>query len=139
MINKIKKFVGKYIKFSTKFVAPIILEEQNRDVIKEKIHSEIKKSVDAKNEKLDKEVNSHNVFIDELIKCHLGQSYNSVAEMQINFEICNKKWLKYCRDVNGRSKIISLNKNAFKDNVQRILKEHELEKQMRNLLKPKVV
>ena len=113
MIQKIKKYIKWFFGKKEKFISPAIADEINKEVTDKLV---------AKQEKIKREVLPHEKFLNDLIFAHLGKPHNTHIEMQTSFDICDKKWRKYVRDINSTSKDISLNKTAFKDNIVRILK-----------------
>ena len=133
-MNKVSKFIKKYIKFSKGFVAPIVneqllKEESDRQAV---IRSEVEKKVQQKNDAINKEADRHNEYLTDLLKSCLGKPYASKFDLDTSIEIHNRKWLKYRKDVNNSTKVINLTKDAFKDNVKRLMEEIRVNKAIKD-------
>lgn len=99
--------------FSRKFIHPVVNEKLS-NAIDDKIAARVRQQQDLTRE--------HEIVLNDIIKTYFSKKYESVDTMKVAFDLSNNKWQKICREVNGKSKLINLNKNAFKNKVEIIIK-----------------
>jgi len=111
MIKKLKSFFKKL--FSKKFVHPVVNEKLS-NAIDDKISKRIEKQNDL--------AKDYEIVLNGIVKTYVSKQYESVDTMKVAFDLSNKEWNKICKEVNGKSKLINLNKNAFKNKVEFVIK-----------------
>ena len=129
--NKIISFLKKT--FSKDFVAPIVTETNLPQTEKKIIDEAIKKKkdeIDIKYKEREKEVNAR---LNGLLQSYLGKPYQSQGDMKIAYDIHQRQWLEYVRKSNSTSRFGKIKKDAFKQNVVRILLEYEQKEKIKEL------
>lgn len=111
--HPIKKFLDKFRK--KPFVTPIINDDVN---------DEITRKLKAREAYVAESSKVHEKYLNELLATYFKREYTNREDMAIAFQICNKKWLKHCRDTNGSQKDFNLHKDTFRMNVVNILNKN---------------
>lgn len=109
-IRKIKDWLKKT--FSAKFVHPIVIQ---------KLDTALDDKIKRRAKDQDKEIEKQDEILAQYLKSYFGKQYKDQAEMSFAFGVVNKQWEKHCRNVNGTSRLIRLNKNAFKSKVKLVI------------------
>lgn len=117
----LKKF-AKWFKslFSTKFITP---------VVNEKLNTAMEDKMKRWRNEYQKQKNSHDQTLADFLRTYFDRTYVSDSEMDVAYDVANRAWKKYCREVNSTSKYITLNKDAFEKEcvkfVERVRAKHE--------------
>jgi len=112
MIKNIRRIFKKW--FSFKFKHPAVDETLNT-AINDKIASRVKLQ--------EAETKIHTDTLNSYLKTYFSKQYESPEMMKLAFDTTNKKWLNLVREVNGTSKLINLKKDAFKNQVELVIKK----------------
>lgn len=124
-MKKIISFIKKYISFSSNFVHPEITNVVTPDIskVKEDLQKEINTKIEkVKAEKMDK-IKPHLKVLNDYLVTYFQTKYTTDLEIQTAYNLLNKKWIAYIKDVNSRSRTVThLNKDTFKNEVIRVIK-----------------
>lgn len=103
-----------------KFVHPVVNEELS-NLITDELGKRRTKQVE--------ETEKHNEVLNGYLRTYFSTHYNDTTEMALAFELSNKKWKRYCRDVNATSKLINVSKEAFSNRVKMTINQLKENKQ----------
>ncbi len=111
MLKKFLKFLKKF--FSAKFIHPIVDEKTN---------TAVDDKINAWRKQYDKLTQENEVVLRNLIRTYFDKAYESDAEMEVAYGVCNKTWCRHVRLINSTSKIISLDKMSFENGAKEFIK-----------------
>ncbi|MES2592397.1 MAG: hypothetical protein V4608_10960 [Bacteroidota bacterium] len=111
MIQKIKKFLKTI--FSARFTHPVVNEK-----LSTAIDDKLKKRVKEQGVEIDK----NTLLLNSYLRTYFSKQYETPELMRHAFDVTNKEWQKHCRNINSTSKLINLDKEAFKKRVQLTIK-----------------
>ena len=102
--------------FSKNFIVPIV---------NERLATAIDDKIKARHKKQEALIDKHQAVLNGYLITYFKHKYANNEEMAIAYIEVNKLWVKYCRDINSTEKLINLNKNAFKTEVDKVLNKIE--------------
>lgn len=113
LFKRFRKWLKKYIHFSKNFIHPEIDNKLNT-VVEDKIKS-WRSEYEKKKEEHDQKLKS-------FLRTYFDREYASELDMQVAFDTINNQWKDYVREVNSTSKVITLSRTAFTDEVKAFIK-----------------
>jgi len=105
---------------SVAFVHPVV-HEGFRGAIDQKIKDNTKKQ--------DELIKIHTEHLNSLLATLFSRTYESSMDMRIAYELLNKEWKKYCKEVNSTERLINLKHGAFTERFKQVI---ETTKQNKN-------
>ena len=121
ILLKIKAFLKKHISFSKDFIHPVINENLS----------------DAIDDKLTKRKVAQGIAIDihtQTLNNYLHTYFSKLQGLTpqqaiLAYDIANRNWRKYVRNINSTNKLINLNKDAFEIQVKKVLEKMKVERE----------
>lgn len=98
------------------FVHPVV-NDGFRDAIDHKIQSNKKQQDDL--------IKIHNEYLNSLLQTLFSRNYNSSMDMRIAYELLNKEWKKYCKEINSTERLINLKHGAFTEGFKQIIQTNK--------------
>lgn len=137
-MKKIIAFISKYISFSKYFIHPEVLNHTTPDLVE--VNKDLQKKVEVKIEKeRDKKMEAikpHLKVLNEYLVTYFQTPHKSQEAMRIAYHVINNDWIKYIKGVNSSVNYFThLNKDSFKNEVQRVVKQLKLNKEKENGIK----
>lgn len=108
-MKKIIDFFKKNVSFNWRFVHPVIDTE---------LDHAIDDKLKARRMKQAEEIEKHNDILNGYLRTYFSKRYADNQEMAIAFDLTNKKWKSYCKNINKSNKLVNLRNTMFEERVR---------------------